>query len=205
MPVLQNWLFYPDPDMESLTLLHLSIKNVQDDIFLKDLSSGFSWKQPVLLVHDSPYASPEDTRFLTKRISGHFSEALVANVAFSGDQRNLLQTENGVVNIRIDLMQQMYRMAPVLILNSLLANTGYIPAQTLTRGLKAQLNPAEIVLFPDNPLSPLASAMERLESADRVQQLLNLYPEESSVLTLASELLPVSIRKAKEYPNAAQK
>jgi hypothetical protein len=47
--------------------------------------------------------------------------------------------------------------------------------------------------------------MERLESADRVQQLLNLYPEESSVLTLASELLPVSIRKAKEYPNAAQK
>jgi hypothetical protein len=191
--------------MQDLILLHLSKKNVQDDIFLKDLSSAFSWKQPVLLVHDSPYASVEETRFLTKKISGHLSEALVTNIGVSGDQRSLLNLETEGLQIRMDLLEQWYRMAPVLVINSLMASKGYVPASELTRGLKARLNPREVILFPDNPLSPLASAKEAITSEDRINQLLNLYPEEQAVLTLAATLLPVSIRKAREYPDAAQK
>lgn len=190
--------------MESITLVYLSGKNVQDDIFLKDLSASFSWKRPVIIIHDSQHSEPADISFQTKRISGHLSEALVANVPVSGNQRGLLKLEGSKYSIRKDLLQQWFQMAPALVTNALLDSGGKADLMLLLSDLKEQLSVQELILFPDNPLSPLGAMAERIESKTRIAELLNLYPEEQNVLNLAEALLPVHIRTARVYTRDPQ-
>lgn len=190
--------------MESLTLLFLSKKNVQDDIFLRDLSASFSWKRPVIVLHDSPHNAPADISFQTKRISGHLSEALVANVPVSGNQRGLLKQADSRYSIREELLQQWFRMAPAVVTNALLESGDVADLQQLMADLKVQLSIQNLVFFPDNPLSPLGVMAEKIESTDRIAELLKLYPEEQSILTLAGALLPVQIRTARVYSRDSQ-
>ena len=190
--------------MESLTLLYLSKKNVQDDIFLRDLSASFSWKRPVIILHDSQHTQLADVSFQTKRISGHLSEALVANVPVSGNQRGLLKQEGSRYSIREELLQQWFQMAPAVVTNALLESGGVAEMQQLMSDLKAQLSIQDLVFFPDNPLSPLGVMAERIESTDRIAELLKLYPEEEFILTLAGSLLPVQIRTARVYTHDSQ-
>lgn len=182
-----------------MKLMYLSPVNVRDDIFLKDLGAGKHWDEPVLLIHDAVSSEPSDVRFLTKRISGHLSEALVANIPVSGDQRQLLTLEQGIHTLRRDLLEQWFRMAPVVVVNTLMHPSGLASADRLLADLQRQWAFPETVLFPGNPLSPLGSSGEKLEEATRIRQLQELYPEESAVLELALNLLPVRITMAKTY------
>ncbi len=185
--------------MSSYTVLYLSGKNIRDDIFLRDLSASFSWNRPVLIIHDAVLSDDTAVRFQTKRISGHLSEALVANVPVSGDQRGFIQKIESRFQVREDLLRQWFQMAPVVVTNTLINTGERISAGQLLGDLKQQLLISEIVLFPDNPLSPLGVKGESILHIDRIKELDELYPEEENILKLAASLLPVRIRTAKEY------
>lgn len=189
---------------EPLTLIFLSQKNVRDDIFLKDFSAAFQWKAPVLIVHDTPFTQATDTLFLGKRISGFLSESMVTNIPVSAEQRNLLSRNAGRYEIREDLLQQWFRMSAALVLSIPVPESETSEIDHILQDLYQQISVREFILFPDNPLSPLGMTNELISEPDRLQTLMEIYPEEKEVLQRAVKLLPVRILTPKNYSRDPQ-
>jgi hypothetical protein len=180
-------------------IVFLSKYNVQDDIFLKDLSKNFKYQEPVLLVHDSPYSKPEDTGFLTKRISAHLSESMIANIPVSGHQRNIFQADT----LRLDLLNSWWKMSGTIVLNTLMPDGSKWNHNELLLKLKQALPEAEVDVFTRNPLSPLGSSGARIQDPKQIQTWMEVYPEEREVLELSLEILPVRILIPKQYTQNA--
>lgn len=180
-------------------IVFLSKYNVQDDIFLKDLSNNFKYQKPVLLVHDSPYSKPEDTGFLTKRISAHLSENMVANIPVSGHQRSIFQADT----LRLDLLNSWWKMSGTIVLNTLKKDGSAWSHDELLQKLKYALPEAEVDVFTRNPLSPLGSSGNRIQDPQQIHTWMNVYPEEKEVLELSLALLPVRILIPKQYTQNA--
>ena len=178
-------------------IIFLSQQNVQDDIFLKDLSRNYSYNTSVLLVHDSPYTSAEDTSFLTKRISAHLSESMIANIPISGHQRNIFQDGQ----LRIELLQSWWKLSNTIVLNTLLPDGNKWNAIELLQKIRQGLPNSALDIFTRNPLSPLGSSGAEIQSPEQIHSWLEVYPEEKEVLELSLSILPVRIRIPKQYPN----
>jgi len=182
-----------------MQLIYLSRKNVSDDIFLKDFSHNFRFLTPALVLYDSPFQSLTETCFIGKRISSFLSDQMIVNISVSGHQRNLLSLEGQVLSLRLDLIQNWWKTVPVVIMNTVSANEKIENGSDIIRMLIQLLNPDHTVIFTDNPLSPLGASDEVYVDSSRLSGLMDIYPEEKTVLTLAQGLLPVSIRTPKVY------
>ena len=184
-----------------MKLLYLSQENLGEKAFIQELVYSYPKDLRAILLHDQFGSSPSDTIFVTKRISSLFSEALVVNNAFSGNQRGLIRfSESGDVTINSQMIHHLMDQVPLLILNPLVtdsANTA--DAKTLIHGFRKAFAIKETILFPDRGLSPLASQKQIISNQEEISSLSTVYEEEATVLDLAKEILPVSIASATNF------
>ncbi|MEM6271269.1 MAG: hypothetical protein AAF998_17660 [Bacteroidota bacterium] len=182
-----------------MKLLYLTRENLRNTPFIKDLVFHHKLQEPSLLLHDH-FGTMADTRFVTKRLSAIMSEDMITNNAFSGDQRGLLRREAGQLHFRAELVKKAFATVSLFILNPIVSTPEgpqvQAPAPVL-QAIREHLEVSEVVLFPRNSLSPLASARETIRGSGDVERLLRLYDEETELLEMARKLAPVVLAAPK--------
>ncbi|HHG85747.1 MAG TPA: hypothetical protein ENJ82_13450 [Bacteroidetes bacterium] len=178
-----------------MKLLYLSKENLENSIFIKELVFNHKLDEKSLIIHDH-FGSVADTRFVTKRISALMSEEMVVNNAFSGDQRNLLFLGEEGLQFREEMLHKAFATVQLFILNPIVASPQGIQTPevlTVLKALREQLDFSEVILFPRNPLSPLAARREYIGEPEAVDPLIAVYDEEAELLEVARVLAPVSL------------
>lgn len=186
-----------------MKLLYLSETNLRDRLFIKDLIFNFKLKEKVLLLHDVFGDSIRDTRFVTKRISALLSENMVYNNAFSAEQRNLFAYEGeDQLIINTQLIAQLFQTVSLLILSPVIKKGDQVeladPIQMI-QAARHQLEANDLILFTDNPLSPLAKKGEYIEEKADQDRLMKIYDEEAAAIQLAYKLRPARIASPVNY------
>ncbi|MEM7035448.1 MAG: hypothetical protein AAF570_00635 [Bacteroidota bacterium] len=184
-----------------MKLIFLSSANLQNTNFIKELVHYFKSEEKVLLIHDV-FGSHHDTRFVTKRISALFSENLIVNNAFSGEQRDMISAHNGNFAVRKDLIEKSLEHVQMLVLNTLTAIDGDVtraPVDLLLQRLRAALPLSELIMFPDNPKSQMVAERKFITEPMQVDKLLGIYEEETEALERARMHRPVTLASATNY------
>ncbi len=185
-----------------MKLIYLSETNLRDSFFIKDLIHHFKFAEKTILIHDTFGSRVEDTRFVTKRISSLFSEAMVYNNAFSADQRNFFSKEGTTTQINVALINKVLDPIQLLIIGPIMASASgpqlAQPLEMLTVARQA-FEVDELILFPAKPKSPLVANKIKINSEEDKIHWLNIYGEESDAIQLAYTLRPASLASPTNY------
>lgn len=197
-------MFAPLSDVSIImNLLYFSEANLRDYMFLRNFVHNYALAGQSIIVH--PYIGTEsDTRAITKRISWLLSDALVHNVAFGADQRNILtQTEQGQLQLDAQRVAQLIAPVKVLVLAGLAkhpdGSTQAADAYQLLKLIKQQLPIACAYFFPENPKSALVQQIQQVATPNDATRLQSLFEEESATIQLAAQLAPSVIASPSSY------
>ncbi|MCB9231333.1 MAG: hypothetical protein H6581_06715 [Bacteroidia bacterium] len=186
-----------------MKLIFLSQANLRDKKFIHDLVHSFKCNEPTLLLHDHFGSHIEDTRFVTKRLSALLSEAYVVNNAFSGDQRTILKKQNdGTITFRADFVRDLMGNLELFIMNPLAENgIGSVEADPVEvlNVIRKEFGVDEVVVFPENSMSPLGKEKKAVSSEEDYQKLASVFEEEKPVLQVALRLAPAVIASAANF------
>ena len=185
-----------------MKLLYISRANFQDRLFIKDLVHNFKSESKAILVHETYGERLADTRFVTKRLSALFSEAMVYNRAFSADQRNLLAYEGEKLVMNRAKIDVLLETIPLLIIGPIIKKGEKIllaDPLAMLQVLRRSYDVEEITVFTENPMSPLAIKGLRIGNVQDIEQLLKAYDEEQKSLELALSLAPARIVSPTNY------
>ncbi len=188
--------------MQIQKLLYLSEENLRDRLFVKDIVHNFPQSEKILLLHEAFGEKVADTRFVTKRLSSYFSEQMVYNNAFSADQRNLISANSGGFQLNKELIYQLMEHIQLLILNPIISSENgpkLGSAQLIANFLRTQLTIEKLILFPENPLSPLATKQPTIMTEQDFAYWKPLYEEEEKTLRKALHLAPAQIVSPSTY------
>lgn len=182
--------------------LYLSEENLRDRMAIRDLIHNFPKGEKIVLLHEAFSGTIPDTRFVTKRLSALFSEQMVYNNAFSADQRDLIYRGAHGLNLNKDLIAELFAHIQLFILNPIIStDTGPVLAdpQEIAQFLRSELAIKQLILFPANPLSPLASKHPSIQTEEDLAYWKPLYEEEEQTLVRAFQLAPAQIVSPSTY------
>lgn len=174
-----------------MKLIYLSTANLQDRLFIKDFVHNLKTKTPMLILHEAFGGTLRDTTFVTKRISALLSECLVHNHAFSAAQRDFFYQKDGELQVAKEKIDPLFAHIHVVILGPIVKVNGeemLFDAKKMVLAVKNAYNIEEVILFPDNPLSPLGSKKSSISSEEDLEKLLKLYEEEKAALQRGYEM-----------------
>lgn len=184
-----------------MKLLYLTESNLKDRLFVRDLVHNFKFEEKALLLH-APSGTVQETRFAGRRLSSLFSETMVYNLAFGGDQRGLLRQGAGGLSLAEEALRALMANVQLLILSPLaLGAEGPVQAdpEAVLGLLRARFGAPEVLLFPANPLSPLGGKKPRVEAPEDAARLMALYEEEAPLIRQAERLMPAQIVSPVNY------
>ena len=188
--------------MQIHKLLYLSEENLRDRLFIKDIVHNFPQAEKILLLHEAFAGNVSDTRFVTKRLSSYFSEQMVYNNAFSADQRNLISASSEGLQLNKKLIYRLMEHIQLLILNPIISSENgpeLGASQMIADFLRTQLDIEKLILFPNNPLSPLATKQPSILTEQDLAYWKPLYEEEEKTLLRALHLAPAQIVSPSSY------
>ncbi len=175
-----------------MKIIFLSAANLGDRLFFKDFVHRFSFKEPVIVLHEPHPGGLATTRMATKRISAFLSEAMVHNNAFSGDQKGMVKQDATGLKLNIPTIESLLQVVPVVVLGPVAATASgseLINAQALVTAHRFAFD-AEVICFVDNPLSPLATKRNLIEDEATRDKIMNMYEEEQAAISRAYDLRP---------------
>lgn len=187
-----------------MKLIYLSEANLRDRLFVRDLVFNYKTQEKALLLHASFGGTVSDTRFVTKRLSALYSEAMVYNNAFPAGQRNFFQhTAEGQLKVDTERIQGLLQTIQMLIISPIMpdasGNDELVDPLQLLQAARYAFGVEEVLVFPDNPMSPLASKKPLINEAAEVERLRAVYEEESSSLERALQLRPARLVSPQNY------
>ena len=187
-----------------MQLLFFSQANLQDRLFLRDVFKQFpQLKPPFIIVHEAYQDHVDTVRMLTKRVSAHLSEGMVPNLAFSGDQRNLLSVDGDKkILINTKLLGQMLANVSGVVINTLVREGAVVrlsSSEPVLKAFRQQMDLERIIFFPDNPASPLGGNKTALSSEEDYIQAMNAFEEESNIIEKAFGVKPSVIASAHNF------
>lgn len=187
----------------SLTIFYLSASSLKDEIFLRELSLGFTkFTRKFILLYSWEHQNAESCWFQAKRISAHFSEQMVANIALCAHHRSFLQLSDGELNLNRKPLETFLQTMQGIIISPVFQQNGssdfVYDAEKILRFLYETLAPEHLFLFPDNPLSPLGSKPLFITPESQAKAL-SVYPEEARVLRFAAEFQNAVIAQPKTF------
>lgn len=191
-----------------MKLIYLSEANLRDRLFIKDFVFNYKSQEKALVFHAPFGGTVRDTRFVTKRISALLSEAMVYNNAFMADQRNFFSySETGDLQINREAIEKLLWPIQQLLFGPVMTKEGeaqLVDPLELLQLTRHTFGVEEVILFPDNPMSPLGSSKPLIDSEAEKDRLIGIYEEESASLNLAYQLRPVRLCTPANYaPEAA--
>lgn len=186
-----------------MKLLYLTESNLRDRLFIKDLVFNYKLKEKAILIHDSFGETVRDTRFVTKRISALLSENMVYNNAFSAEQRDMFYLDpNGEMEINTEKILGLLSPIQLLILGPVIKQAGESvladPLQ-MVEICRTQMEIDEVIVFTENPLSPLGTKNIVLNEREEVDRLAKIYDEEAQALELAWQLRPARLSSPNNF------
>ena len=185
-----------------MNLIYLSLANLKDRLFINEFVNNFKWQTPTLIFHENFGKTPQDSIFVTKRISALMSECMVHNQAFSAAQRDFYAFEKDTLTLSKPKIEKLLSPIPLLILSPVVKKMGVeIPVSgiEMVKVAKEAFENEYITLFSDNPLSPLGNAKNLISDEAAYENLLKLYEEEKSAITTAFALRPAKICTPRNY------
>lgn len=174
------------------SVLYLSAANLADRLFFKDFVHRFSFAHPVVVTHAEKPGDPATVRMTTRRISALLSEALVHNTAFTGEQRGMVKSVGNDLVVDKAAIEKLLGIVPVLVLGPLAAADGQTivaDGEALCVALKEAFS-GSVMVFTDNPLSPLAAKPRQVDTEAERDRLIALYEEERVAIGRAYALRP---------------
>jgi len=180
-----------------LFLQEISFKN---DYFLKNLADQLAnLNHKFLIFHEPVLDKKTETWFYTKRISAKLSESMVGNLPFCADTKSLFQNHDNRIIPNNDLFHKHFKSINVLVINNLFQNE-FLDFSFFLQNIQDSLEINRIILFNQNPLSPLAAKepvfIENLENIDYYK---NIYPEEQKTFHWSERILPVYIANPQSF------
>lgn len=187
-----------------MKLIYVSEANLRDRLFVKDLVFNYKSDEKALLIHAAFGGTVADTRFVTKRLSALFSEAMVYNNAFPAGQRDFFKESSaGVFTVETDRIEtllapiQMIIFSPIMTTSS--GGDGLVDPFLLLQAARYAFGIEEILVFPDNPMSPLASQKPLIAATDDLEKWVGIYEEEQAALQRALTLRPARLVSPQNY------
>lgn len=178
-------------------LIYLSEANLRNRLLIRDLVFNFKIKEKAIVLHASFNGTLRDTRFVTKRLSSLFSEAMVYNNAFSGDQRGFCsRNADGKLEVDVSRLEKLVAPINMVILGPLIEKKGetlLLDAEEMIEPIRREAHISELLLFPDNPMSPLGGKNEVIEDEEGYKALYSVFEEEKEVLQRAWRQRPARI------------
>lgn len=185
-----------------MKLLFLTETNLRDRLFIKDLVHNSDSLEKGILIHEAFGGSVPDTRFVTKRLSALFSEAMVYNNGFSADQRDLFHRVEGKLHLNEPLVHALLNPIQLLIIGPVMKEDGLPtladPLEMIALA-RQQLAITEVVVFTGNPLSPLANKKPLVDTSKDRDHWLGIYEEETPAIHLAHRLRPARLASPVNY------
>jgi hypothetical protein len=187
-----------------MTILYLQAAVLDDRLFMRDFFGAVAKQAgPVLVVHEAPKGALDGTpdvrriAFTGKRLSANLSEAMVPSLAMSGAQRGLIRVTDNAVQVRRDLLENLFATVTTVVLSPLAEGGALgvaVDAEAVVRAVRAEWRgELRVCVFADNPMSPLGSPAKVLSTAAEAEALLAAYAEEASALARAARLAPVTL------------
>ncbi|MEO1450386.1 MAG: hypothetical protein AAFV07_12715 [Bacteroidota bacterium] len=187
-----------------MRLIYLSEANLRDRLFVRDLVFNYKTQDKALLIHATFGGTVSDTRFVTKRLSALYSEAMVYNNAFPAGQRNIFQSNTeGQLVVDTDRIDSLLQTIQMLIISPIMPDEvgedKLVDPLQLLQASRYALEADEVLVFPDNPMSPLASQKPLINEAADLQKWQAIYEEEGAALSRAMELRPARMVSPQNY------
>ncbi len=188
-----------------MKLIYLTRQNLEDNLFIKDLVHNFKYPldTKVLMLHEPFGAALRDTRFVTKRLSTLFSETMTYNNAFMAQQRGLFQgLDDGGFRVNTGLIERLLAPINLLIVGPIIDGpTGEAWADPLAmlEAARRDLPIDETIVFTGNPMSPLGRKKPFIDSQGKVDELADIYEEETPALHLAHRIRPATLASPVNY------
>ncbi|MEM6806891.1 MAG: hypothetical protein AAF696_36155 [Bacteroidota bacterium] len=188
-----------------MKLLYLSEANLKDRLLIRDLVFNYKFEEKAILIHDQFGGKVSDTRFVNKRISALLSEAMVYNNAFSADQRIFISQEGAKLIPNKERIEQILYPIQLLVVAPIIkaADKAILTdALGLLKSVREAYEIEEVILFANNPLSPMVSQAKRISTEEDRDKLLKVYEEEAESLDLAYQLRPAILASPQNYSKA---
>lgn len=186
-----------------MKLIYLSEANLKDRLTIQNFVFNFKIKEKTLIIHDSFGGTVKDTRFVTKRLSSLLSEAMVYNNSFSADQRDFFYRENGALRLKQASIEKLLNVVPLLVLGPVVKNESgesiLADAQEMIEVARKAFQPDELLVFVDNPMSPLGNKKILVETAADIEPFLKVYEEEKPAMERALKLAPARLLAPGNY------
>lgn len=180
-----------------MKLIYLSQSNLKDRLSIQNFVFNFKLKDKAILIHDSFGGTVKDTRFVTKRISSLLSEAMVYNNAFSADQRDIFYLENGALKIKQGFIEKLIPNVQLIVIGPVIKNEQgeavIANAEAMIDVARKTFQPDELLVFVDNPMSPLGNKRALIETEADIAPFLQIYEEEKPAMERALRLAPARL------------
>ncbi len=186
-----------------MKLIYLSEANLKDRLSIQNFVFNFRLKEKAILIHACFGGTVQDTRFVTKRLSSLLSEAMVYNNAFSADQRNYFYLEGGEMKVKKAALEKLLQSIQLLVIGPVIQNEAgeavLADPMRMLETIRAAFQPEELLLFVDNPMSPLGAKKAHVESEADIAPFLKVYEEEKPALARALRLAPARLASPSNY------
>lgn len=180
----------------------LTSENLRSNDFIKDFCFYFKPKGKSILLH-GVFGSPNDTRFVSKRLSAYLSEELIVNSILNGDQRQLLRATPGGVQVRKELITAAHAQVDLVVLNCLAeghSGATALDPEAVLKGLRELYGVEPVTIFPVNPRSPLGQQVLQVEVGADLAKLKEAYEEEAATIDLALRIAPAVLLNPAAFP-----
>ncbi len=183
-----------------INVLLIQENSAKDDYFLKNLAENLVLlNNKFLIIHQPINDNKVESWFYTKRISAKLSESMVGNLPFSADHKSIFKQLDNQLVANKNLFYKNFQLLNVLVLNSIFQNH-IINIQDLIQSLKSFFEIQNIILFTQNPMSPLAATDPiSLQSNDNLNYYQNIYPEEFKTFEFAKDFLPIHLANPQSF------
>ena len=178
-----------------MKLFYLTRANLMDKVFIHDFAFHFPQKTKAIILHDLFGTTPEDTQFVSKRLSAVLSESMIVNFPVSGNQRNLLSGNPGTPAVKAEIIHKAFETVSVFISNRLISNNESEGANAafLLDFLKKEFSTEEILFFPSNSRSAMNLSPISIGSLADREKALSVFEEEREIIELTFQLRPAKI------------
>ncbi|MEO0896183.1 MAG: hypothetical protein AAFY71_07295 [Bacteroidota bacterium] len=180
-----------------MKLIYLSEANLRDRLLVRDLVFKYKSQEKAIVLHEPFGGTVRDTRFVTKRLSSLFSEAMVYNNYFTVDQRGICKRdESGKLIFNKERVEQVLAPIQMIVLGPVIKENGedkLLDGEELLNVVRDSMDFSELLLFPINPLSPIGNKKVMVEGEKEYNDLFSLFEEEKETLDRALRLRPARI------------
>lgn len=186
-----------------MNLIYISNANLKDHFFYKDFFFNFQAIEKTIILHELIEKNFGLTKTVSKRIGANISDQMNTCTYMPNHLRNLVQKTNENISVNKSEILKIFEINDALVLNPILKDENQqefsLKITDLIKALDDSFKFNNLLFFPKNPKTPLASQeIIKIKESD-ISELEKAYPEEQRTIDLAANFQNASLVSAKNF------